>query len=236
MAFALRRDFPWRRVPGYIAAQLLGAGLACLLLWALFGKGGGLGATAARPRDTPTAAAFGIETVLTFGLVSVILGTASRAQNLGPLSAVGVGAYIVLAGLWASPVSGASMNPARSFGPDAVLPDFSVVLDLRARAAARRPPRRRRRLDPQGERPGPYVEPCGAGRPAGLARRLAERRGLAEVPRLRARHQLAISPRQAPVSLPRSSMKRLKSSRLLRALRLTSPSASPAAATQSFGS
>jgi aquaporin Z len=55
--------------------------------------------------------------VLSAGLVSTILGTASRAQNLGPLSAVGVGAYIALAGLWASPVSGASMNPARSLGP-----------------------------------------------------------------------------------------------------------------------
>jgi aquaporin Z len=55
----------------------------------------------------------------------VILGTASKAQNLGPLSALGVGAYIILAGLWSSPISGASMNPARSFGPDLVLGNFS---------------------------------------------------------------------------------------------------------------
>jgi aquaporin Z len=66
-----------------------------------------------------------MEGLLTFGLVSTILGTASRAQNLGPISAVGVAGYIVLAGLWSSPVSGASMNPARSFGPDLVLGDFS---------------------------------------------------------------------------------------------------------------
>jgi aquaporin Z len=57
--------------------------------------------------------------------VSTILGTASRAQNLGPISAFGVGAYIILAGLWSSPISGASMNPARSFGPDLVLWNFS---------------------------------------------------------------------------------------------------------------
>jgi aquaporin Z len=66
-----------------------------------------------------------MEFVLTAGLVSTILGTASRAQNLGPISAFGVGAYIILAGLWASPISGASMNPARSFGPDLVLWNFS---------------------------------------------------------------------------------------------------------------
>ena len=66
-----------------------------------------------------------MEAVLTFGLVSVILGTASGAQNLGIIGAFGVGAYIALAGLWGSPISGASMNPARTFGPDLVGADFS---------------------------------------------------------------------------------------------------------------
>jgi len=124
IAFSLRTDFPWRRVPGYVVAQLAGATLACLFLWAAYGKAGSLGAT------VPGAGiadwqAFLTELVLTLGLVSTILGTASKAQNVGPLSAVGVGGYIVLAGLWSSPISGASMNPARSFGPDLVLADFS---------------------------------------------------------------------------------------------------------------
>ena len=66
-----------------------------------------------------------MEAVLTLGLVSVILGTASGAQNIGVVGAFGVGAYIVLAGLWGSPISGASMNPARTFGPDLVGTDFS---------------------------------------------------------------------------------------------------------------
>lgn len=119
VAFALRRDFQWRRVPGYVVAQLAGGILACLFLRALFGTAGHLGATRPGPGFTSTQA-FLMETVLTLGLVSTILGTASTAQNVGPLAALGVGGYIVLAGLWASPVSGASMNPARSMAPDLV--------------------------------------------------------------------------------------------------------------------
>jgi aquaporin Z len=123
VAFALRREFPWYRVPRYIAAQVAGGLLACLVLWALFGKVGALGATVPGPGITG-AQAMGIEAILTFGLVGTILGTASGAQNVGPLSALAVGGYIALAGLWSSPISGASMNPVRSFAPDAVLGHF----------------------------------------------------------------------------------------------------------------
>jgi aquaporin Z len=65
------------------------------------------------------------EALLTVGLVSTILGTASGAQQVGPFAAIGVGSYIALAGLWASPVSGTSMNPARSLGPALVLGDWT---------------------------------------------------------------------------------------------------------------
>ena len=116
LGFALRRDFPWGRVPGYIAAQLVGATAACLVLRAMFGNVGQLGATVPGPGISTLQATI-IEALLTFGLLSTILGTASGAQNVGTLSAIAVGAYIALAGLWASPISGASMNPARSFGP-----------------------------------------------------------------------------------------------------------------------
>ena len=123
-AFWLRGDFPARRVPGYVVVQLLGAALACLFLRGVFGRIGDLGATLPG-RGIDGWQAMLIELVLTAGLVSTILGTASRAQNVGPLAAFGVGSYIILAGLWSSPISGASMNPARSFGPDIVLGDFS---------------------------------------------------------------------------------------------------------------
>jgi aquaporin Z len=123
LGFAVRGDFPWRRVPGYVLAELLGSTLAVLLLWAMFGKVGSLGATEPGAGISDLQAML-MEMTLTVGLVSVILGTASRSQNLGPLSGLGVGSYIVLAGLWSSPISGASMNPARSFGPDLVLGNF----------------------------------------------------------------------------------------------------------------
>ena len=124
IAFALRRDFPWVRVPGYILSQVTGGLLACLFLWAVFGRPGKFGATVPGPNVADVQAML-IEVVLTMGLVSVILGTASSAQNVGGLSAIAVGGYIALAGLWSDPISGASMNPVRSFAPDLVRGDLS---------------------------------------------------------------------------------------------------------------
>jgi aquaporin Z len=123
LAFALRRDFPWKRLPGYVLAQLVGATLACLFLYAVFGNVQHLGATLPGPGYGAWQALL-MEIVLTATLVSVILGTASAAQNVGRVAALGVGGYIALAGLWAAPVSGTSMNPVRSFGPALVSGDF----------------------------------------------------------------------------------------------------------------
>lgn len=123
--FALRGDFPWRRVPGYVVVQLIGATLACLFLAQVIDVSATFGSNypAAGYSD---GAAFWMELVLTFGLLSVILGTASGAQNVGTIGALAVGSYIALAGLWGSPISGTSMNPARTFGPDLVGGDFGA--------------------------------------------------------------------------------------------------------------
>jgi aquaporin Z len=124
IAFALRRDFPWLRVPGYVVAQLGGATLAALFLHAVINVSAKYGSNYPA-HGYSDMAAFWMELILTLGLVSVILGTASGAQNIGIIGAFGVGGYIALAGLWGSPISGASMNPARTFGPDLVSTTFT---------------------------------------------------------------------------------------------------------------
>jgi aquaporin Z len=124
IAFALRRDFPWWRVPGYVVMQLAGATLAALFLRSVINVSAMYGSNYPA-HGYSNMAAFWMELILTMGLVSVILGTASGAQNIGIIGAFGVGGYIALAGLWGSPISGASMNPARTFGPDLVSTTFT---------------------------------------------------------------------------------------------------------------
>lgn len=126
LAFALRRNFPWRRVPGYIGAQVFGGIMAVLFLRMLFGTAGSLGATVPGP-GISHGTALAMEILLSTGLVSTILGTASGARNTGTNGAIAVGGYISLAGLWAAPISGASMNPVRSLSPDLILGHFDTV-------------------------------------------------------------------------------------------------------------
>lgn len=91
-----------------------------------FGNAGKLGATV--PGDhIGSAQAFAVEVILSAGLVNTILGTASGARNIGTNGAIAIGGYIALAGLWAAPVSGASMNPARSLAPDLVRGEFATT-------------------------------------------------------------------------------------------------------------
>src|SRR5580658_8832430 len=93
IAFALRRDFPWWRVPGYVVVQLVGATLAALFLRAVVNVSSMYGSNYPA-HGYSHLAAFWMELILTTGLVSVILGTASGAQNVGIIGAFGVGSYI----------------------------------------------------------------------------------------------------------------------------------------------
>ena len=123
LAFAVRGNFPWRRVPGYLVAQVLGALLASLVLQWMFG--GIMNGATVPAEGVGLGVAVLTEGLLTLGLVSVILGTASGARNIGINGALAVGAYIGLVSVWAAPVTGASMNPARTFAPDLVGGDLS---------------------------------------------------------------------------------------------------------------
>jgi MIP family channel proteins len=123
-AFTARRVFPPRWVLPYWVAQFAGAIGAALLLQFLFGD---VSAGGNYPIAKPGGdwRAFVMEIVLTTILVSVILHTATGGRSIGHNAAIAVGSTVALLGLFASPISGASMNPARTLGPGIVGADLS---------------------------------------------------------------------------------------------------------------
>ena len=161
LAFAVRGNFPWRRVPGYIIAEVVGATLAALFLNAMYG---GIlnGATEPTPSVTPAVAIL-TEAVLTLGLVSVILGTASGARNVGINGAIAVGAYIGLVSVWGAPVTGASTEPGSLPRADARRRRPDQLLHLSHRASARGDGRGPVRLRLEGRRTACSRRRSGAG-------------------------------------------------------------------------
>jgi aquaporin Z len=121
LAFTLKRLFPAGWLVPYWAAQLVGAVAAALVVRWLFGDAVRAGVSTPH---VPAQTAVVLEAILTLLLVSVILGTADRHRIVGPDAALAVGATIALCGLIALPIDGASMNPARSFGPALVAADL----------------------------------------------------------------------------------------------------------------
>jgi MIP family channel proteins len=116
LAFAAGRHFPWSLVPLYWAAQLAGGITASLVHKALFGDVANLGATL--PWELGSAAqSFGLEIVLTLILMVVITSVATDTRAVGQAAAIAIGGTIGLEAIFAGPISGASMNPARSLAP-----------------------------------------------------------------------------------------------------------------------
>ncbi len=114
LAFAAAGRFPWARVPGYVGAQISGAIAASLLLRYLFPVHPTLGATL--PADGALQA-FVLEVVLAWMLMLVILCVSDGAKERGVMAGLAIGAMVGLEALFAGPISGASMNPARSIAP-----------------------------------------------------------------------------------------------------------------------
>ena len=123
-AFASRRVFPREWVVPYWVVQFAGAICAAWFLQVMFGNvSAGSNYPIAKPGGDWRS--FVMETVLTAILVSIILNTATGGRSIGHNAAIAVGSTVALLGLFASPISGASMNPARTLGPDIVSTDFT---------------------------------------------------------------------------------------------------------------
>jgi MIP family channel proteins len=123
-AFSLSRHFPWRRAVGYWAAQVTGAVLAAALLRSSLGNTAHLGATLPAGSQGQS---FLWEVVLSFFLMFVIMAVATDTRAVGEAAAIAVGGTVGLDALFGGPISGASMNPARSLGPALVSGDLHAL-------------------------------------------------------------------------------------------------------------
>jgi aquaporin NIP len=121
LAFALTRHFPWARLAFYWAAQLAGAVAAASILRGSLGDHAAVGATL--PSGTQ-AQAFLWEFILTVFLMFVIMAVATDTRAIGEAAAIAIGATVGLDAMFGGPITGASMNPARSFGPALVADEW----------------------------------------------------------------------------------------------------------------
>lgn len=114
IAFTAARHFPLALAPLYLAAQFTGAVAASAVLRLLFGPVANLGATVPRAGAGQSLV---LEGILTFFLMFVIMAVATDTRAVGQAAALAIGGTVALEALFAGPISGASMNPARSLGP-----------------------------------------------------------------------------------------------------------------------
>jgi MIP family channel proteins len=124
LAFALTRHFPWSRAFAYWSVQILAAVLAAAILRGSLGDIANVGATL--PSGTQ-AQSFLWEIVLTFFLMFVIMAVATDTLAVGEAAAIAIGGTVGLDAIFGGPISGASMNPARSIGPAVVSGDLHAL-------------------------------------------------------------------------------------------------------------
>ena len=124
IAFTLAKRFPAERLIPYIISQLTGATLASLTLKYLFPQNADLGWTVPSGSN---AQAFILELILTFILMLVIINVATGSKEQGMFAGLAIGAVVLFEALFAGPICGASMNPARSFGPAVITGNLTTL-------------------------------------------------------------------------------------------------------------
>ncbi|WP_299683277.1 MIP/aquaporin family protein [uncultured Tenacibaculum sp.] len=114
ISFAYAKKFPWKEVPKYILAQILGALVASLLLLFLFPDSEFYGATIP---STDAMRAFVLELLLTFFLMVTIINVSTGSKEVGVMAGIAIGGVVLLEAMFAGPITKASMNPVRSIAP-----------------------------------------------------------------------------------------------------------------------
>ena len=117
IGFAFAKKFPWKEVPAYCISQILGAFAASGILLFLFPENELLGSTLPQ---IDVLRVFIMEVLLTFFLMLVIINVSTGSKEMGVLAGIAIGGIILLEALFAGPITGASMNPARSISPAVV--------------------------------------------------------------------------------------------------------------------
>jgi aquaporin NIP len=117
IGFAYAKKFPWKEVPAYVLAQLIGAFLASGILLYLFPESQTLGATLP---GLSALKVFILEIILSFFLMVVIINVSTGSKEIGVVAGIAIGSVVLLEAMFAGPITGASMNPARSIAPAVV--------------------------------------------------------------------------------------------------------------------
>jgi|TARA_B110000211_G_scaffold99658_1_gene116044 aquaporin Z len=117
IGFAYAKKFPWKEVPAYVLAQLIGAFLASGILLYLFPESQTLGATLP---GLSVLKVFILEIILSFFLMVVIINVSTGSKEIGVVAGIAIGSVVLLEAMFAGPITGASMNPARSIAPAVV--------------------------------------------------------------------------------------------------------------------
>ena len=117
IGFAYAKKFPWKEVPAYVLAQLIGAFLASGILLYLFPESQTLGATLP---GFSALKVFILEIILSFFLMVVIINVSTGSKEIGVVAGIAIGSVVLLEAMFAGPITGASMNPARSIAPAVV--------------------------------------------------------------------------------------------------------------------